>query len=209
MQGRDISDRGRQVRQSVAKRDFPEGSPRGAALGGIAKRTFDLVFATLALVLLAPLLIATWAVVRAVVGAPAILVERRTGLAGKIFDRYKFRTVAHNRTGRLSEWAELVAEALRASGIDKLPQLVNVVRGDMSLVGPEHAGGAETPEVLLARPGVTGMRHHVSPSLRAHAAQIALDRDYVLHWSMWLDFRIVCGALARTAQAPDAIRPAK
>lgn len=202
-------DRGLRVPQSSVRRSFPGGSPTGAVLGGIAKRAFDLVFATLALLLLTPLLIAAWTAIRAVIGAPAILVERRIGLAGKVFDRYKFRTIAYDRVGRRSDRAEVIADALRASGIDRLPQLVNVIRGDMSLVGPEYETGAGTPEMFLARPGLTGMRHHASPGLRAHSAQVALDRDYVLHWSMWLDFRIVCDALVRTTHAPDAIRPIK
>jgi lipopolysaccharide/colanic/teichoic acid biosynthesis glycosyltransferase len=113
------------------------------------------------------------------------------------------------------EWGENLGESLRATRLDKLPLLYNVVRGDMSLVGPEQveaeAGSGHTtndPEVLSARPGVTGIRHHIPRSLRSQVAKIALDRFYVLHWSMWLDLRIVWGALTRV-HTRDATKPAK
>ena len=172
--------------------------------------------ASLALILLAPILAATALLIRASIGRPVINTERRIGLGGKVFAQYRFRTMPDDAALAPDGWGEAVGERLRASAIDRLPQLFNVVRGDMSLVGPEMVGAEaahhhpmqEAPELLLARPGVTGMRHHVPQGLRRQTSQIALDRLYVLHWSMWLDLKIACGALARV-HAQDAIKPAK
>jgi lipopolysaccharide/colanic/teichoic acid biosynthesis glycosyltransferase len=174
----------------------------------------DVVFAALALVLLTPLLVATGVLIRLLIGRPVIVAERSVGLGGEVFALYKFRTTADDAAWA-GEWTEIIMQALRAARIDKLPHLYNVVRGDMSLVGPELVGaqqaqhfGIETPEILLARPGVIGLRHYVPRALSAPIAGVGLDRLYVLRWSMWLDLKIVCGALART-HTQDASRPAR
>lgn len=191
-------------------------------MGGTSKRLFDIVVAGTALVLLTPLFIATGTLIRLVMGKPVFLTEATTGLRGKRFARYRFRMTpakgAHGSSGRRSNqksWAELLADGLHASGLDKMPQLFNVIRGDMSLVGPqplapEHVRGycALAPEVLLARPGVTGMWRHPPRHVETYSTSVALDRHYVLHWSMWLDLTIVWGALARLNNE-DTDRPAR
>lgn len=199
------------------------GRPGLAALGGLPKRAVDLTIAGIALVLLTPILLAIATLIRVLIGKPVILAEGMIGLGGRRFTRYRFRT-ALNHAGLLCRgsqarrsnhktWIEFFGEGLRASSIDKLPQLLNVVRGDMSLVGPQliapenaRCRYAQAPEILLARPGITGMWRHTPRSLQTHATDIALDRHYVLHWSMWLDLKIVCGALARP-HADDTSRP--
>lgn len=197
------------MRQSAVKR-YWKGGTRGPgnALGGIAKRLVDIAVATLALILLAPILIGTALLVRFSVGGPVIVSDRRIGLGGKVFAQYRYRTTPRDAAVASDGWVEAVADRLRVSAIDRLPQLFNVVRGDMSLVGPDLAGWQDAPEVLLARPGMTGMHHHVPRGLRRQTSEIALDRLYVLHWSMWLDLKIACGALAR-AHAQDTIKPAR
>jgi exopolysaccharide production protein ExoY len=206
------------VRHSANKLNYSgrgaPGSQARATLGGISKRAVDVVFGSLALVLLTPLLVATGLLVRLLIGKPIIVAEESVGLGGKVFALYKFRTTPGDAT-RASEWTEIIAQALRASRIDKLPQLYNIIRGDMSLVGPEAVEprralyyGIQVPEILLARPGLIGMRHYVPRGLSAPIAERGLDRLYILRWSLWLDLRIVCGALARI-HAQDASRPAK
>ena len=191
------------------------GGRARTALGGMSKRAVDVVVASLALVLLTPLFVVTGVLIRLLVGKPIIVVERSVGLGGEVFALYKFRTTPDDACSGQPNGSRVITEVLRASRIDKLPHLYNVVRGDMSLVGPELVGaqhalhfGIETPEILLARPGVVSVRHYVPRSLRAHRAEIVPDRLYILRWSMWLDLRIVCGALARI-HAQDASRPAK
>jgi lipopolysaccharide/colanic/teichoic acid biosynthesis glycosyltransferase len=198
------------VRQSAVKLSYWKGGTRGPgeALGGIAKRLVDIAVAILALILLAPIFIGTALLVRFSIGGPIIVADRRIGLGGKAFAQYRFRTTPKDAAVPSEAWVAAVADRLRASAIDCLPQLFNVLRGDMSLVGPDLAGPKDAPEVLLARPGVTGMHHHVPQGLRRQTSEIELDRLYVLHWSMWLDLKIACGALAR-AHAHDTIKPAR
>ena len=190
------------------------GGRKRAALGGMLKRVIDVVFATLALVLLTPLLVATAVLIRLLIGRPIIVAERSVGLGGEVFAVYRFRTTLDDAAAA-SGWTEIITQALRTSRIDKLPHLYNVVRGDMSLVGPELVGahhalhfGIEAPELLLARPGVVSVRRYVPHSLRTSRGEIGPERLYFLRWSMWLDLRIACGALARI-HAQDASRPAK
>ena len=190
------------------------GGRKRAAVGGSLKRALDIVSATLALVLLAPILVVTGVLIRLMLGSPITVVERSVGLGGEIFGLLSFRTEPKSATS-VSEWSKAVTTALHESGIDKLPQLYNVMRGDMSLVGPElveaqHAlhHGIEGPELLLARPGVVSVRRHVLHILRPPTGEIGPERLYILRWSLWLDLRILCGALSRI-HATAANSPAK
>ncbi len=121
------------VRRSAVKMGYTGRT----ALGAISKRAIDVTFATLAIVLLAPLLFAASVLVRVLIGGPIVLAERKVGLGGKVFAQYTFRTTPADGAPANS-WVEAVADGLRASGIDKLPQLFNVIRGDMSLMGPDR-----------------------------------------------------------------------
>jgi lipopolysaccharide/colanic/teichoic acid biosynthesis glycosyltransferase len=190
------------------------GGRKRAAIGGRLKRGFDAVVATLVLVLLAPILVVTSVLIRLLLGRPILVTERSVGLGGQVFARLSFRTEPNSSTPA-SPWIEAIMTALRASGIDKLPHLYNVVRGDMSLVGPElieaqHAQdyGMGGPELLLARPGMVSVRRHGLHILRSSTGQIGPERFYLQRWSLWLDLRILCGALARS-HATDAHRPTK
>src|SRR5262245_13069870 len=110
-------------------------------LGGASKRAFDVVIAGVALLLLMPLMLATAILVRLFTKESIILCERLIGLQGGTFVGYRFRIPVAKETS--SSWASGVAGALRASSLDELPQLVNVIRGDMSLVGPRPRAAAE------------------------------------------------------------------
>ena len=184
-----------------------------AAVGGLVKRTFDVVVATLVLVLLAPILVVTGVLIRLLLGSPILVVERSVGLGGKVFALLSFRTEPESATS-VSELTKAFTTTLRQSGIYKLPHLYNVVRGDMSLVGPElveaqHAlhYGMEGPELLLARPGVISVRRYARHILRLSTAEIGPERLYILRWSLGLDLRILCGALAPTHATANS--PAK
>lgn len=190
------------VRQSAAY--SPGGVGGRTPLGGATKRAFDIVLSSMALLLLAPLLGTIWVLLRATIGNPVIRSEKRIGLRGKPFALYSFRMDAWSKSAH----EDAIAQAMRASGVDRLPQLYNVLRGDMSFVGPELAAEPATNEVLMARPGMMGMRHHVPRSLRRLTAEGGPEACYVRHWSMWLDLKIACGALTRI-HAQQTSRPTK
>jgi len=146
-----------------------------AALGGLRKRTFDIVFASIALVVLAPMLLVTATLIRVLIGKSAIVAKQWIGFGGKTFEAYQFRTAVEGSEDRRSAllwrndhcWAASLGDAVQASGLDKLPLLLNVLRGDMSLIGPRPimAGelsryGSHMPEYFAARPGLTGVWRH-------------------------------------------------
>lgn len=184
------------------------------AVGGLLKRGVDVIFAALALVLLAPILAIAGIAVRLSLGTPIIVIERSVGLGGKVFGRVGFRTEPDNPAST-HQWTEALTTLLRQSGIAKLPQLYNVLRGDMSLVGPQvvaahHALhlGIKGPELLRARPGLVSVRRHTVHILRSSGAEIASERLYIMRWSLWLDVRIVFAALGGS-HTTDAESPAK
>jgi exopolysaccharide production protein ExoY len=180
---------------------------RLAALGGLAKRSFDIMIAGTALVVLAPIILAVAVFIRILMGKPVLFAQERIGFKGKTFTHYEFRTTAENGESGLNRlaadhvlWAESLGEALRRSGLYKLPQFVNVLRGEMSLVGPRpilvHQFQRyldQAPEYFSARPGLTGMRQDNGRTC------IAIDRHYVRHWSMRRDLAL----LMKTISAVD------
>jgi Undecaprenyl-phosphate glucose phosphotransferase len=178
-----------------------------------AKRFFDLGLASLALICLAPLMIITSILIRLDSSGPVLFRQKRNGFNGHPFDIFKFRTmhVLENGTAiqqatrndprvtRLGRW-------LRQSSIDELPQLFNVLRGDMSLVGPRPHATSHNSEYakLIAN---YAFRHHVKPGLtgwaqvnghRGETARIEqmerrVEHDlwYINNWSPLLDLKIV------------------
>jgi exopolysaccharide production protein ExoY len=178
--------------------------PSLPSLGGMWKRVIDAMVAGLALVVLTPIMLMTAIVVRLWSDEPIILSERLLGRGGRVFVGYKFRIPVANAEGPMG-WTECVAEGLRRSNLDQLPRLFNVLRGDMSLVGPQPrtAGQfrdcfARGPECLLARPGLTGIWRIYRPSPRHGRAEIALDRYYVRNWSLRLDLALMSKVILAT-----------
>jgi lipopolysaccharide/colanic/teichoic acid biosynthesis glycosyltransferase len=157
------------------------------------KSAIDLAVAALALLVLMPIMFMTAVLIRLSTEGPIILCERLIGRGGRTFVGYKFCVAAANAEGA-SPWAQRVAEALRKSSLDQLPRLFNVIRGDMSLIGPRPRAAAElgiyfaqAPECLLARPGLISLWPTCNRPFREHRTEIALDRYYVSNWSMGLD----------------------
>jgi len=191
------------------------------------KRALDIVGAVAVLLLVAPLLlgIALWVRVRS--GSPVLYRERRVGRHGQSFTLYKFRTLrpgtALARTVAPEDDDRITGAGLplRRSRLDELPQLYNLLTGDMSLVGPRpmvqrHADAldSETRRALLSvRPGVTdpasvlffaedaalaGRPDAEDAYLRLLLpAKARVQLDYLRHWSLWLDIRIIWQTLAR------------
>jgi lipopolysaccharide/colanic/teichoic acid biosynthesis glycosyltransferase/glycosyltransferase involved in cell wall biosynthesis len=168
------------------------------------KRTLDVAVAGLALALLAPVLLALAVLIRLVLGAPVLFRQRRPGLHGAPFILVKFRSMTdrYDRHGRsLSDGERLTSFGrwLRASSLDELPELWNVLRGDMSLVGPRPLLMEYMPlysEDQARRhdikPGITGLAQVNGRNGLSWPQRFALDVEYVERCSPALDARIIC-----------------
>jgi lipopolysaccharide/colanic/teichoic acid biosynthesis glycosyltransferase len=167
------------------------------------KRVFDLVAASLALLMLAlPLLALAW-LIRRKLGSPVLFCQVRPGLQGRPFTMVKFRTMTDKRgpDGALLPDAQRLTpfgRFLRSSSLDELPELWNVLKGEMSLVGPrpllmEYLPLYTTEQARRheVRPGITGWAQVNGRNAISWADKFALDVWYVDHRSLWLDVRIL------------------
>jgi putative colanic acid biosynthesis UDP-glucose lipid carrier transferase len=184
-----------------------------AAARRVLKRVVDIVVASLVLVFIFPLLIVVAAAIVADSRGSVLFVQRRTGLGGKAIRVIKFRTMSVKEDGEVIRHAgkgdqrvTKVGAFLRRSSIDELPQLWNVLRGDMSLVGPRpHAlahdqyYGALVPGYIhrfRVRPGITGLaqvsgyRGEIR-DIQGMEGRVAADNRYIDTWSLWLDAKIL------------------
>jgi lipopolysaccharide/colanic/teichoic acid biosynthesis glycosyltransferase len=172
-------------------------------VGRGVKRGFDVVLALTGLVVLAPLALAVWLVVRWRLGSPTVFRQRRTGLGGRQFWVLKFRTMTDRRDKQgnlLPDRRRLtrLGRLLRRLSLDEIPQLINVLRGDMSIVGPRPL----LPKYDLwytererrrfeVRPGITGLAQVAGRNTVGWSARLHLDVDYVERCSLWLDAKIL------------------
>jgi sugar transferase EpsL len=175
----------------------------------VTKRLFDLALALLLLVVLAPALLCIGFAVRVALGRPVIFRQLRPGLNARLFELQKFRTMTNARDGA----GELLPDAqrltqfgrwLRASSLDELPELINVLKGDMSFVGPRPL----LPEYLPLYSAQQARRHEVRPGISGWAQvngrnaltweeKLRLDVWYVDNMSLRLDLRILWLTLIR------------
>jgi len=167
------------------------------------KRFMDLAVALLALVLLLPLLAAVAALIRVKLGSPVFFQQMRPGRHGRSFSMLKFRTMldACDVEGRLlpdQERMTLFGRFLRSSSLDELPELWNVLKGEMSLVGPRpllmEYLPFYTPEQARrheVRPGITGWAQVNGRNAITWDEKFKLDVWYVDHASLWLDIKIL------------------
>ena len=161
------------------------------------KRLFDLLVSALGLILLSPLLLILALLVRINLGAPVLFRQPRPGYKGKIFNLYKFRSMkdgAGSDEERLSKFGRL----LRASSLDELPELFNVLKGEMSLVGPRpllvQYLDRYTPEQARRHdvlPGITGWAQVHGRNAISWEEKFRLDVWYVDNWSLGLDLKIL------------------
>lgn len=169
----------------------------------VMKRAFDLIAASAGLILLSPLLAATALIIRLRMGGPVLFRQQRPGLRGRPFTMIKFRTMRteRNTAGELlPDVKRLTAlgRFLRSTSIDELPALWNVVRGDMSLVGPRPLLIAYLPRYSEeqmrrhdVRPGITGWAQVNGRNAVTWERKFELDVWYVDHRSFFLDLRIL------------------
>lgn len=171
------------------------------------KRALDVAGAAIGLVVLSPLFAAVFVLVRRNLGAPAIFSQKRPGLRGEVFTILKFRTM----TGECSAQGELLTDAerltpfgrqLRATSLDELPELWNVLKGDMSLVGPRpllvrylKRYSPEQARRHEVRPGLTGWAQIHGRNEQSWEERLRMDVWYVDHRSLWLDLKILAATV--------------
>lgn len=183
------------------------------------KRTFDLVVSTILLVLLAPLLAMVAMAVHVALGAPVLFRQQRPGLDGRPFTLIKFRTMgdARDASGHPLDDSQRLApfgQLLRATSLDELPELWNVLRGDMSLVGPRPLLMEYLPRYTPAqrqrhnvRPGITGWAQVNGRNTSSWDERFAHDAWYVQHHTMWLDLRIMLRTVRQVFAADGIAQP--
>ncbi|MCV2886685.1 sugar transferase [Aestuariibacter sp. AA17] len=167
------------------------------------KRVFDVLVALAALCLLSPFILIVWVLVATNLGTPVLFTQIRPGLNGKPFKMIKFRSMtdAKGETGQLlPDDVRLTrfGRWLRASSLDELPELINVLKGDMSLVGPrpllmEYLSlyNNEQAKRHNVKPGVTGWAQINGRNAISWAEKFKLDVWYVENHSFWLDIKIL------------------
>ncbi len=196
----------------MAARIFPAGVP-------LIKRLFDLAVAGVALILLLPVLLLVAAVVLIADGPPVIFRQKRPGLRGEIFTLYKFRTMRggvdpYGNPLPDSQRLTRLGTFLRTTSLDELPELWNVLRGEMSIVGPRpllveylprySKEQARRHEVL---PGVTGWAQVNGRNALSWEEKFRLDVWYVDHWSLLLDLKIVLMTVGKVLRREGISQP--
>lgn len=167
------------------------------------KRTFDFCLSVSALMILTPLLVVVALLVRINMGSPVLFRQLRPGLNNRLFMLYKFRTMTdkRNTNGELLPDAErltVLGRFLRSTSLDELPELLNVLKGDMSIVGPRPLLAQYldryTPEQARrheVRPGITGWAQINGRNAILWEQRFALDVWYIDNCSLWLDVKII------------------
>ncbi len=198
----------------------------GLPIGGIQKRLLDVVIASAALAILAPLLVLIAIAIKLNMGGPILYSHRRIGFGGAPFDCLKFRSMVAcgdeafkgflaRNPGAADEWRKKrklendprvtrLGRFLRKTSLDELPQFLNVLRGEMSLVGPRPVVSQELEfygnfvgDYMRARPGVTGLWQVSGRSSLSFDQRVAMDSTYVREWAWSKDLLI----LVRTVPA--------
>jgi len=169
----------------------------------ILKRIFDVVFSGMGLVVLAPLMVVIAILIRITMGPPVLFRQTRPGLRGVPFTLFKFRTMRHAKSGELAikndaQRMTKMGSFLRKCSLDELPELWNVLRGEMSLVGPRpllmEYLARYTPQQarrMEVKPGITGWAQVNGRNALSWDEKFKLDVWYVDHQSFWLDMKIL------------------
>jgi len=176
------------------------------------KRLLDLVLALLALLLLSPLLLATALAIALDSGLPVLFRQTRVGRHGHTFGMLKFRSMVHDAavvgpyyTSANDPRITRVGRFIRRTSLDELPQLFNVLTGDMSLVGPRPDVPAQRSlyseqdwnQRCSVRPGITGLAQALYRSDSTEVQRLEADLRYVRDASLWLDLKIIWWTLRR------------
>ncbi len=202
---------------------------RITGMDALMKAVLDYVGAALLLVLLSPVFLLIALCIRLDSPGPIIYRRRVVGLNGRIFDAYKFRTMIVDADAYLEshpelkkEWEETgkirndprvtrVGKWLRRTSLDELPQLVNVLRGQMSLVGPRMITPTELPRfgrwrhnLLTVKPGLTGLWQVSGRADLSYEERVRLDMYYIRNYTIWLDLRLLLHTVRVVIQGKGA-----
>jgi len=185
----------------------------------VVKRLMDLALTLPALLILSPILILISLMGAIWHGFPVLFRQKRPGLKGEIFTNYKFRTMRNliDPQGKLLPDAQRITPLggfLRSTSLDELPELINVLKGEMSLVGPRpllveylslySPEQARRHEVL---PGITGWAQVHGRNALSWEDKFRLDVWYVDHWSPWLDIKIIAMTLVKVLRREGISQP--
>ena len=202
-------------------------------IGGPTKRIFDIIAALFGIAVFSPLFLICYLFVLANSGRPGLFRHSRVGFAGREFICLKFRTMAADAEKRLEqhlaanteaarEWKNShklqddprvtrIGKVMRRTSLDELPQLFNILKGEMSLVGPrpivvEETGKYQEHFSLYAsgRPGLTGLWQVKGRSETTYAERVAFDVDYLSNWSFRRDIAIVLMTFMRVMEGRGA-----
>ena len=179
------------------------------------KRLFDFVCSLLALIMLSPVLLITALLVRIKLGTPVIFKQKRPGLNEKIFTLYKFRTMTDQKDEqgnllpdevRLTKFGKM----LRSSSLDELPELWNILKGDMSVVGPRPQlikdmvfMTDEQRKRHTVRPGLTGLAQVNGRNAITWEAKFQFDLDYIKKITFFRDLSIILKTMIKTVRRED------
>lgn len=191
---------------------FPSGLP-------LSKRIFDLFITGLGLIVISPILLVLAILVRIFHGSPVLFRQLRPGYKGRAFTNYKFRTMtdALDPNGNLlpdSERLTSLGRFLRNASLDELPELFNLLRGEMSLIGPRpllmQYLERYSPEQMRRHdvyPGITGWAQVNGRNAIDWPTRLSLDVWYVDHWSFWLDIKILLLTLWKVLKREGISQP--
>lgn len=197
----------------------------------ISKRTFDIISAIFALILFSPVLLLIGMIIKLDSNGPAIFAHQRLGKHGNHIKVYKFRTMVTNAEEMLNqltpeqkkEFAKnfkmekdprvtKLGRILRTTSLDELPQLYNILLGDMSVVGPRpiitkeiDMYGIYGGKLLSVKPGLTGNWQANGRSDTTYEERIQLDMDYIDHRSFWLDMKIIFKTIGVVVKKSGAV----
>jgi sugar transferase EpsL len=183
------------------------------------KRIFDLIVASLGLLVLSPVILLIAILVRIFIGTPVLFRQLRPGYKGRTFYIYKFRTMTNNRDADGNLLPDAVrltpfGRFLRSLSLDELPELYNILRGEMSVVGPRpllmEYLPHYSPEQMRRHdcvPGLTGWAQINGRNAIDWPTRFALDVWYVDHRSFWLDVRIILGTLWKVIKRENVNQP--
>jgi lipopolysaccharide/colanic/teichoic acid biosynthesis glycosyltransferase len=169
----------------------------------VSKRIFDVIISSLILVIFSPVMAAIALILLIKHGRPVIFSQPRPGYKGKVFTLYKFRSMSNefDHSGKpLSDTQRITpfGRFLRATSLDELPELYNVLRGEMSLIGPRPLLVEYLPRYSAEQnrrhdvlPGISGWAQVNGRNALSWEQKFAMDVWYVDHWSFWLDLKII------------------